>query len=304
MDFITIDQLPELRAPIFIAAFAGWNDAAEVATGAVNHLIKTWSATRFAEIDPEEFYVFTETRPHVRLVNDQRQIDWPSNTFYYHRDPAGAHDYLLLVGVEPQLRWRAFTDGIMSLVRQQGAIQMVAIGGLLAEVLHNREPRISGSGTTAKLLSEVRALGIEGSRYEGPTGIIGILQDVCRKIDLPAASLWGQVPHYLSASPNPQVILALLKRLKPLLNIDLSLDPLEMEARRFSQQVDAALNRDPDAAAYVRRLEQQVDEEDQPESDSPGDESDSSESLPSGEAVVRELEDFLRRRRAQDDPQG
>jgi proteasome assembly chaperone (PAC2) family protein len=300
MDFLEIEQLPSLRTPVLITAFAGWNDAAEVATGTVNHLIKRWSARRFATIDPEEFYVFTEVRPQVRLEEDIRRIDWPANAFHYYIDPIGERDYLLLVGVEPQLHWRAFTNGILELASRCGVTSVVSIGGLLAEVLHNREPRISGSGNTASLLARVRDMGIEGSRYEGPTGIVGVLQDACRRTALPAASLWGQVPHYLSASPNPQVILALLRHLRRLLDLELNLDPLEMEARRFGLQVDAALNRDPDAAAYVRRLEQQVDDE--RTSDEPASQ-DSSDSLPSGEAVVRELEDFLRRRRAQDEPQ-
>jgi proteasome assembly chaperone (PAC2) family protein len=295
MDFMRIDHLPALRSPTMIAAFAGWNDAAEVATGVVNHLVSAWSAESFATIDPEEFYDFTETRPHVRMVDPHlRQVDWPANTFYAYRDPQDRRDALLLVGVEPQLRWRTFTTGILDLAQQCGVSNLVCIGGLLAEVTHTRPPRVSGSGTTPELLERVRGIGVEGSRYEGPTGIVGVLQDAARRLRVPSASLWGQVPHYLSATPNPQVMLALLERLNQLLDLDLALDEQQLEARRFAVQVDAALTRDPDAASYVRRLEEQESEDDAPDDDAPS-------SLPSGDVVVRELEDFLRRRRAQDD---
>ncbi|MCC6629362.1 MAG: PAC2 family protein [Chloroflexi bacterium] len=298
MDFMRIDHLPTLRSPTMIAAFAGWNDAAEVATGVVNHLVNAWSAESFATIDPEDFYDFTETRPHVRMVDPhQRQVDWPANTFYAYSDPLGRRDALLLVGVEPQLRWRTFTTGILDLAQQCGASSLVCIGGLLAEVTHTRPPRVSGSGTTPELLEQVRAIGIEGSRYEGPTGIVGVLQDAARRLRLPSASLWGQVPHYLSATPNPQVMLALLEHLNQLLDLDLALGAQELEARRFAVQVDAALTRDPDAASYVRRLEEQEGEDDAPDDDAPS-------SLPSGDVVVRELEDFLRRRRIQGEEPG
>jgi proteasome assembly chaperone (PAC2) family protein len=300
MDFIRIEQLPSLRSPTMIAAFAGWNDAAEVATGVVNHLVTTWSARSFASIDPEEFYDFTQTRPQVRMVSPhERRIDWPANTFYAHADPRGKRDFVLLVGVEPQLRWRTFTTGILELAQQCGVTNLVCIGGLLAEVTHSRPPRVSGSGTTPELLARVRGIGIEGSRYEGPTGIVGVLQDAARRLRLPSASLWGQVPHYLSATPNPQVLLALLQRLDQLLELGLDLGPQELEARRFGVQVDAALTRDPDAASYVRRLEEQERQEDEQEAPEHG----GGEGLPSGEVVVRELEDFLRRRRAQDEEQ-
>jgi proteasome assembly chaperone (PAC2) family protein len=299
MDFITIEQQPTLRSPVLIMAFAGWNDAAEVATGAVKFLVRSWSAQAFATIDPEEFYVFSETRPHVRHVSDhERQVDWPSNTFFYHRDPVGERDIVLLLGVEPQLRWRTFSGGVLNVARQCEVSMVVNLGGLLAEVVHSRPPRISGSGTTPHLVERVRDLHVEGSRYEGPTGIVGVLQDACRREQIPSASLWGQVPHYLSTTSNPQVKLALLSRLSALLDLHLNLDEQELEARRFAVQVDAALTRDPDAAAYVRRLESQIEEEEPEEDEEPPAPADSS--LPSGEVVVRELEDFLRRRRAQE----
>ena len=297
MDFIHVERMPELRSPTLIAAFAGWNDAAEVATGSINYLATTWAAQEFAAIDPEEFYDFTEVRPQVRMIGPyERRVDWPSNTFYAHRDPRGERDLILLVGVEPQLRWRRFTSGILDLARQCGVTSALFVGGLLAEVTHSRPPRVSGSGTTPELLARVRSLGVESTRYEGPTGIVGVLQDACRREKVPAASLWGQVPHYLSATPNPQVMLALLTRINELLDLQLDLGGQELEARRFAVQVDAALTRDPDAASYVRRLEEQ--DEGEGEGSEPAEPSDT---LPSGEAVVRELEDFLRRRREQDE---
>jgi proteasome assembly chaperone (PAC2) family protein len=305
MNELRIDHLPALRAPVLIAAFSGWNDAAEVATGVVNHLVTTWAAEQVASIDPEEFYVFTETRPRVSVVDGayQRRIDWPANTFYAHADPRGDHDYLLLVGVEPNLRWRAFTGTVLDLAQRCGVSKLVTIGGLLAEVTHRKPVRVSGSGTTPELRERMRELGAEGSRYEGPTGIVGVLQDAFRQADIPSASLWGQVPHYLSATPNPPVLLALLSRLNTLLDLRLDLNGQELEARRFVIQVDSALTRDPDAAAYVRRLEDQAEQgEDDEGADTPPAEGHEAgaDSLPSGEAVVRELEDFLRRRRNQD----
>lgn len=302
MDFIRVEHLPALRSPTLVAAFAGWNDAAEVATGAVNYLVQAWSAQQFATIEPEEFYDFTEVRPQVRVAGPyERRIEWPSNTLYAYADPEGRRDMILLVGMEPNLRWRTFTSGILSLAKQCGVATVVTIGGLLAEVVHSRPPRVSGSGTTPQLLTRVRELGMEGSRYEGPTGIVGVLQDACRREEIPAASLWGQVPHYLSTTSNPQVMLALLSRLDALLDLNLNLDDQELEARRFAVQVDAALTRDPDAAAYVRRLEDQIEPEDDEGLPRGEDRPPPGEGLPSGEAVVRELEDFLRRRRAQDD---
>ena len=302
MDFIRVEHLPTLRSPTLVAAFAGWNDAAEVATGAVNYLVRTWSARSFASVEPEEFYDFTEVRPQVKFVGPyERRIEWPANTFSAYVDPDGQRDMILLVGVEPQLRWRTFTSGILTLAQQCGVSQVVMLGGLLAEVVHSRPPRVSGTGTTAQMLARVRELGVEGSRYEGPTGIVGVMQDACRREGIPAASLWGQVPHYLSTTTNPQVLLALLTRLNALLGLNLNLDDQELEARRFAVQVDAALTRDPDAAAYVRRLEDQIESGDEDEDGPPEGPAGQGESLPSGEAVVRELEDFLRRRRAQED---
>jgi proteasome assembly chaperone (PAC2) family protein len=173
MEFLRVDHLPSLRAPVMIAAFAGWNDAAEVATGVVNHLVTRWSATSFASIDPEEFYDFTQTRPQVKMVSpNERRIDWPANTFHAYVDSRGDHDYLLFVGVEPQLRWRAFTTSILELAQQCGITSLVCIGGLLAEVTHNRPPRVSGSGTAG--VAGAGAQARHRGRAMRPTGIVGV----------------------------------------------------------------------------------------------------------------------------------
>ena len=288
MEFLRMDEAPALRSPTMIAAFGGWNDAAEVATGVVNHLVSAWSAQPFATIEPDDFYDFTQTRPQVKMVNPhERRIDWPANTFYAHKDPAGRRDAVLLVGVEPQLKWRTFTSGILDVAQRCGVINLICIGGLLAEVTHTRPPRISGSGTTPELLAQVRGIGIEGSRYEGPTGIVGVLHDACRAADLRSVSLWSAVPHYVSLAPSPRAAKALCVRLSDLMGVPIPTVELDEAEEEYSSQVSEAVASDPETQAYVEELEQRADslesiaEEGQ---------------LPSGDALADELTRFLRDR--------
>ncbi|HEY8491878.1 MAG TPA: PAC2 family protein [Dehalococcoidia bacterium] len=288
MDPLQVDEIPRLRNPVLVAAFAGWNDAAESATSAVQLLLRTWSARRFASIDPEEFYSFTDTRPQIRLVDGaQRSLEWPSNVFYYHQaGPSLPRDVLLLLGVEPNLRWRAFTGLILDVVRRAGASLVVTLGALLADAPHTRPVRVTGFATDPELARRINREGVTRSRYEGPTGIVGVLHDALRREGIASASLWAGVPHYVSASPNPRATAALLRRLGAVLGLDLDLSALDAQGREFDAQVNAALAESPDLAEYVRTLERRADEEGEEAQD-----------LPSGEALFQELEEFLRRRR-------
>jgi proteasome assembly chaperone (PAC2) family protein len=296
---------PTLRNPILIAAFEGWNDAAEAATSALTFVRDTWRARRFATIDPEEFYDFTETRPMVKLVRGvQRRIDWPANEFYYHADPARGRDFVLLAAVEPQLKWRTFTRLVLGVAQDLRVTTIVTLGALLADVPHGRPARVSVTATDDTLRKRLGEQGARGSRYEGPTGIVGVLQDACGRAGIPGASLWGHAPHYLSASPNPQVQLGILRRLDGLLDLDLDLRELEDEAETFIAQVNEAVSHDPEATSYVRQLEAQDDEED--DEDEEDGESFRRPRGPagasgSGGGLIQDVEDFLRRRRASED---
>lgn len=278
---------PELREPALITSFSGWNDAAESATGAVRYLVRKWGAKKFAEIDPEDFYDFTETRPQVRLTRGfERRIRWPANDFFYHRDPDLERDFILLRGVEPQLKWRTFCGTMLDLCRRMKVNRVVLLGGLIADVPHTRPVRVTGTSSDSVFLERLDSLRVSGSRYEGPTGINGVLTDRLRREGMPCASLWATVPHYISTS-NPRASQALLTRLDKLLALRAPLTDIEREAEEFDSQVTQAVERDPDVSAYVRQLEDSDSEE-------PEEHSEHSE-LPAGDAVVRELEEFLRR---------
>ena len=282
-EHLRISHAQELREPYLLAAFSGWNDAAKVATFALSTLIDTWSAVRFAEIDPENFFDFTQARPLISIgPTGQRSLQWPANYFFSHRLSDGDRDVVLLLGTEPHLQWRTFCQAVLHLAEEIGASSLVTLGGLLADVPHTLEPRLTGFASTPRLLSQLQKLGVRTSSYEGPTGIIGTLHDAWRRTDRPALSLWANVPHYISATPNPQVSLALLRRVLTLLGVRLSLTELEEQAKAFRKQIDEALLENPEALDYVRQLEQQFAGE-PPPADAP--------------ELIDELEEFLRRRR-------
>lgn len=297
MERVHASQMPSLRDAALIMAFAGWNDAAQVATSAARLLAQRWSALKFAAIDPEEFYDFTQCRPLVRLTEGfRRQLEWPANEFFSHADPHWARDFAILIGVEPQLKWKTFAGTILDVARRCGVTMVVMLGGLMADVPHSRPVRLTGSANEPQLAEQLKRLDIRFSRYEGPTGIIGIMHDACAREGIPAASIWGNVPYYLGATPNPKVVAALLERLGLLLHLGLDLSELEGAIARFEAQVAEALARNPDAAAYVRQLEEREREEaeERPAAAPPD--------LPSAEAVIKDLEDLLRRRREEDEP--
>jgi proteasome assembly chaperone (PAC2) family protein len=278
-----IGTLPDLRDPVLLAAFGGWNDAGEAATYALETLADSWSAAPFVEIEPENFFDFTDERPMVSLgPAGQRELEWPANTFHAHRLPGHDRDVVLLIGTEPNYRWKSFCRHILNVADRVHASCLVTLGALLADVPHTHEPSLSGFASTPRLLPQLQKLGVQMSSYEGPTGIIGALHDAWSTTDLPAISLWGNVPHYLSATPNPQVALALLQRVAILLGTTLPIAPLEDHARAFGAQVEEALADNAEVTEYVRQLEQQHEIEPPPEA---------------GPDLMEALEEFLRAKR-------
>ena len=280
---LRIDERPELTSPVLIAAFRGWNDGAQAASLAAGYLAKTWQAERFAHIDPEEFFDFQATRPHVSLERGMtRKIEWPETAFYHARPDGLDHDVVLLLGIEPNLRWQTFTDLVVGLVRELGVEMMITLGALLADVPHTRPSPVTGSASDPDL---VQKLGLSESRYEGPTGIVGVLHDACRRAEIPSASLWVAVPHYVSLTPSPRAAVALCERLGSLIGLEVHVGDLEEAARSYEEQVSEAVASDEETAAYVEELEQRVDSLEESSSD-----------LPSGDALAVELTRFLRER--------
>jgi proteasome assembly chaperone (PAC2) family protein len=281
---LRIDRRPELTRPVLVAAFRGWNDGAQAATLAAGYLAKTWGAERFAEVDPEDFFDFQATRPHVSLEEGlTRRIDWPETAFYHARPDGLDRDVMLLLGIEPNLRWRSFSDLVVGLAKDLGVELMITLGALLADVPHTRAAPVTGSATDEEL---VERLGLSASRYEGPTGIVGVLHDVCRQRGIASASLWAAVPHYVSLTPSPRGALALCERLGTLIGATVDGDELEEAARSYEEQVSEAVASDEETAAYVEELERRADQLEE------------ATELPSGDALAAELTRFLREREA------
>ena len=284
MDGLIFHEEPEPRLPTMIVAFAGWPDAAESATRAVRHLVEKLPAKKFAEIDPEEFYDFTVVRPQTRQnEKGERELHWPANEFYYYAPEEESKGLALFVGTEPSLRWRAFSNIMLNVAERCRVEFVVSLGALLDEVPHTREPRVTGRASSPELAQKVEWLGIRGSGYQGPTGIHTAFMDACIKQGMSHASLWGHSPHYVTVSPNPKVTYSLLARLRSLVDIEVDLEELRGAGEAYSTKVSRAIAKQVDVMAYVRRLEQRYDEADAQSSD-----------IPSPDAMVQELEDFLR----------
>ena len=296
MPYTHIEQIPVLRSPLLIVAFAGWNDAAESATTAARVLVEKWSAQRFADIEPEDFYDFTSTRPMVSVDPDyQRNLSWPTNSFFYHVDPALERDLIVVVGTEPQLKWRTFTAEIMDVAKQCGVAEVLTLGALLADTPHTRPVPLIGFATDSALLEQLRALGVGPTRYQGPTGILGVIHDAARQAGLPAISLWASVPHYLGISQNPKVADALLRVIDSLFNLGLDLSDIERAVQRFEQQISAIIATNPEAEAYLKELERRADAVTEGQTEEGAEPS----ALPPSELLIKDLEDFLKRRREQ-----
>jgi proteasome assembly chaperone (PAC2) family protein len=277
---LNVSSRPTLSEPVLIASFRGWNDGGQGASLAGGYLAKTWRAARFAEIEPESFFDFQANRPHVSLVDGvTRRIEWPENAFYHARIPGTERDVVLMLGIEPSLRWGTFTDLVVGLAGDLGVKMTITLGSLLADVPHTRPSPVTGSASDPELIEQ---LGLQASRYEGPTGIVGVLHDACRRSGIPSVSLWAAVPHYVSLAPSPRAAHALCVRLADLLGIELDTDELADAAESYSEQVSEAVASDAETAAYVEELEQR--------SDAIDDVTD----LPSGETLAAELTRFLR----------
>jgi predicted ATP-grasp superfamily ATP-dependent carboligase len=285
-DELRIHSRPELERPVLLAAFRGWNDGAQAASLAAGYLAKTWGAEQFAEVDPEDFFDFQATRPHVSLEDGlTRRIDWPETGFYHARPEGLDRDIVLLLGIEPNLRWRTFTDLVVGLAQELEVELMITLGALLADVPHTRPAPVTGSASDEEL---VQRLGLSPSRYEGPTGIVGVLHDACRQADIPSASLWAAVPHYVSLTPSPRAAVALCERLGSLIGVEVDVDELEEAAQSYEEQVSEAVASDEETASYVEELERRADSIEE------------SSDLPSGDALAAELTRFLRERDEED----
>lgn len=272
-----------LRAPALVCAFKGWNDAGDAASTALQFVGTALGATRFATIDPEEFYDFQATRPEVRLVDGlTREITWPTVEIYEARVPRAPRDLVLLTGSEPSMRWRTFTQLVVDLAEALGVQLVVALGSLLADVPHTRPIGISGTASDPALVDR---LALAPSTYEGPTGIVGVLQAACQNGGIPAASLWAAVPHYIASAPNPKAALALVRKLESLVGVAVDASELEQAAIDYERQVNLAVQSDPDVQAFVEWLERAADDEEPPLD--PRD-------LPSGDRIASEFMRYLK----------
>jgi proteasome assembly chaperone (PAC2) family protein len=280
-------ERPELRAPVMVSAFKGWNDAGEAASAALSYIRDSFDSREVARIDPEEFYDFTAVRPTVKLTADStRAIEWPENSFSVAPVPGAEADLVMLQGVEPSLRWRRFTDDVISAARQLDARLVITLGALLADVPHSRPVGITGITSDEAL---VERLGFEEPTYEGPTGIVGILQRACAEAGLPVVSIWASVPHYVAASPNPKVALALVRAFEGATGLAVDGAELETAAEDYERQVTAAVASDPEVKAFVERLESAMDDA---HAENPPDEG----QLPSADTIASDFQRFLRQR--------
>src|ERR687888_256474 len=276
-----------LRAPALVCAFTGWNDAGDAASAALRFVGASLGATRFAQIDPEEFFDFQATRPQIRLVEGRtRELSWPSIEIYEARVPRAHRDLVLLQGPEPSFRWRSFCASIVELAEALGVQMVVTLGALLADVPHTRPVPINGLSSDESL---VQRLDLRPTNYEGPTGIVGVLQAACQDAGMPTASLWASVPHYVAAAPNPKAALALVRKLESLLGVAVDATELEAASVEYERQVSLAVQSDPDVQAFVERLEQAAEEDDADQLPDP-------RNLPSGDVLAREFQRFLRQR--------
>ena len=281
------EEHPQLRAPVMVCAFKGWNDAGEAASAAVSYIKGSFEAREVADIDPEEYYDFTAVRPTVKLTEgDVRRIEWPENSFSVAPVSGADMDLVLLQGVEPSLRWRRFTGEVIETARELGVQMVITLGALLADVPHSRPVAINGITSDEAL---VERLGFDPPSYEGPTGIVGVLQRACAEEGMPAVSLWASVPHYVAASPNPKVALALVRAFEGTAGLAVVGGELEEAAEDYERQVTAAVASDPEVKAFVERLETAMDEV---QAENPPDEG----QLPSADTIASDFQRFLRQR--------
>jgi predicted ATP-grasp superfamily ATP-dependent carboligase len=277
MEHVRWTSRPQLRRPVVIAAFEGWNDAGDAATTATRWFRDRWAPEPLGDVDPEEFFDFTATRPNVVIVDgDSREIEWPATELTFGSD--GGLDAVVLLGTEPQLKWRTFADAVVDVARQLDARLVLTLGALLAEVPHTRPTSVIGTALDEEVLGR---LDLHRSSYEGPTGIVGVLHDRCRRAGIPSASLWAAVPAYVPGAPSPKAALALVERASQLLDVPVVATDLEIAAAAYERQVTEVMVDDEEMQQYVERLEARY-------------ELDRDDGLPSAETFVDEVEQFLR----------
>ncbi len=281
---IELEGIPELVDPVMVAAFEGWNDAGDAASAAVAHLEREWKGEVFAALDAEDYYDFQVNRPHMWLDAGVRRVTWPTTRLSVARvgsehGTERRRDLVLVRGIEPSMRWRSFCNEILGFAHELGVEMVVVLGALLGDTPHTRPVPVTSVTSDEEL---ARSLDLEESRYEGPTGIVGILQEACAHAGVPAVSLWAAVPHYVSQPPNPKASLALLNSLEDLLGVGVPLGDLPEDARAWQIGVDQLAAEDSEVAEYVQSLEQVRDTAELPEA--------------SGEAIAKEFERYLRRR--------
>lgn len=276
-------DLPHLRSPVLVCAFRGWNDAAAAASTALGAVASSLDGKLIASVDPEEYFDFQANRPTISMDEGQtRRIDWPENNLISVPVPGADRDLVLLDGTEPNLRWRTFAETIATAADALGVEMVITLGALIAEVSHTLPVPITGLASNADLVEELE---LEQSNYEGPTGIVGVVHDLCRRNGIDSASLWAAVPHYVAAVPNPKAALALLRRLEGLTGIAVEASELEEETADYEEQITRAIAANPEIEELVQRIEaEQVDllsEEGE---------------LPSADTLAREFQRFLRQR--------
>ncbi|HET9258004.1 MAG TPA: PAC2 family protein [Pseudonocardiaceae bacterium] len=274
--------LPELTSPVLVAAFEGWNDAGDAASTAIEHLQLSWDAKPLAELDPEDYYDFQVSRPTTKLVDGiTRRIEWPTTRLSVCRPPGADFDVVLVHGIEPNMRWRSFCDELLRYVMDLGITTVVTLGALLADTPHTRPVPVTGTSYDAASAAKFK---LERSKYEGPTGIVGVFQDACVQAGVPAISFWAAVPHYVSAPPSPKATLALLHRVEEVLDLEVPLGALPEESEEWEATVSEMADEDDEVASYVRALEERGD-------------TDLTVNEASGDAIAADFERYLRRRR-------
>ena len=277
-------EAPELHQPTLITAFAGWSDAGGAATAAAQYLIERWRAPRLAEIEAEDFFDFTQLRPTVKYAGEERRITWPENVFHYRQ--TAERDLIVLNGIEPHLHWKAYTTAVMELIQRFNVGLVVTLGAMFVEYPHTRPLRVTGSAPDVEM-QERAGIHVSNGRYEGPTGINGVLNVSLREQNIPAANVWANVPHYVSATPNPPATLALLKSLMGMLSFEVPLGRMARASAAFDTQLTEATAQNAEVSEYVRTLEERIDAEADAGGPSP--------ELPATESIVQDIEDFLRR---------
>jgi proteasome assembly chaperone (PAC2) family protein len=302
-EYLRLQEEPgQLRRPIIIMAFSGWNDAAESATAAARYLSQLWSSRPFASVDPEEFYHFGLSRPYVRFKTgsrSEREIVWPATEFSVAQPSQLDRDIVVGVAIEPHLKWRTYCETVLALARRCRASLVLTLGALLAEVAHTQPVRLVGSSYDPELSAR---LGLRPTRYEGPTGIVGVLNTACRDAGVPQMSLWANVPHYVSGIENPRAALALVRRVLTMLDTEADLADLREAAEQFDQNLSTIVAQNAKIAEYVRKLERKgADEDDEPSAPAEKVEpAEPKDELPPAGDLVAEIEQFLRQQRPKD----